>query len=153
MITRSPVPKLAARDSNKLAGILCRRFKCKQIAMPLRSNYQWHRLPSNQLELHIILRWNYVLIWWKQIYYDNNLIIWHMRALQQRGTNTWLKQDKKRPSLRNPADSVIMDAFRDGNMALENLKRHTCRYVYLYIYIYIYTYIYIYYFEIAYAIL
>lgn len=35
------------------------------------------------------------------------------------------KQDQNRPSLRNPADSVTMDALKDGSIALEELNK-TC---------------------------
>ena len=34
------------------------------------------------------------------------------------------EQDQNRPSLRNPADSITMDSFRDRSMALEKLKQH-----------------------------
>ena len=33
------------------------------------------------------------------------------------------KQDQNRPSLRNPADSVTLDAFKDGSIALIQVKQ------------------------------
>ena len=91
------VSRLAAEDSNHLARIPSRLLEkvntyCKAplVQVPLPST----AIKSKHHSTYGILLKG----------------VWRMRALQ-RWKNTWLKQDQKRPSLRNLVDCITMGVF------------------------------------------